>query len=164
MGNANGVIGDCVQQQLFQTYTAQPEQIWLLTGTERQQFCCRSVPSGRVGNAKDAIFRSNDHFRQAVAEREDCDVAELQHRLDRSLEKAERARIGVGQLRRFLEQLLQRRYPSLRITTIHLDDILSAAVYTCSTATDTVHSQYVWSMVTITCICTSFGRSRAAMP
>ena len=70
---------------------------------------CRSVPSGRVGNAKDAIFRSNDHFRQAVAEREDCDVAELQHRLDRSLEKAERARIGVGQLRRFLEQLLQRR-------------------------------------------------------
>ena len=69
----------------------------------------RSVPSGRVGNAKDAIFRSNDHFRQAVAEREDCDVAELQHRLDRSLEKAERARIGVGQLRRFLEQLLQRR-------------------------------------------------------
>jgi len=70
----------------------------------------RSVPSGRVGNAKDAIFRSNDHFRQAVAEREECDVAELQHRLDRSLEKAERARIGVGQLRRFLEQLLQRRY------------------------------------------------------
>ncbi|KAL0045566.1 hypothetical protein WJX82_010232 [Trebouxia sp. C0006] len=69
-----------------------------------------SVPSGRVGNAKDAIFRSNDHFRQAVAEREECDVAELQHRLDRSLEKAERARIGVGQLRRFLEQLLQRRY------------------------------------------------------
>lgn len=73
---------------------------------------CRSVPSGRVGNAKDAIFRSNDHFRQAVAEREDCDVAELQHRLDRSLEKAERARIGVGQLRRFLEQLLQRRLVS----------------------------------------------------
>lgn len=45
-----------------------------------------------------------------MAEREECDVAELQHRLDRSLEKAERARIGVGQLRRFLEQLLQRRY------------------------------------------------------
>lgn len=66
-----------------------------------------------MGNAKDAIFRSNDHFRQAVAEREDCDVAELQHRLDRSLEKAERARIGVGQLRRFLEQLLQRRSATL---------------------------------------------------
>jgi len=75
----------------------------------------RSVPSGRVGNAKDAIFRSNDHFRQAVAEREECDVAELQHRLDRSLEKAERARIGVGQLRRFLEQLLQRRYICLLV-------------------------------------------------
>ena len=76
---------------------------------------CRSVPSGRVGNAKDAIFRSNDHFRQALAEREDCDVAELQHRLDRSLEKAERARIGVGQLRRFLEQLLQRRYEAMSL-------------------------------------------------
>lgn len=45
-----------------------------------------------------------------MAEREDSDVAELEHRLDRKLEKAERARIGVGQLRRFLEQLLQRRY------------------------------------------------------
>ncbi len=34
----------------------------------------RSVPSGRVGNAKDAIFRSNEHFREAVAEREGLDV------------------------------------------------------------------------------------------
>lgn len=34
---------------------------------------------------------------------------ELEHRLDRRLEGAERARIGVTQLRRFLEQLLQRR-------------------------------------------------------
>lgn len=32
--------------------------------------CCSSVPSGRVGNSKDAIFRSNEHFRGAVAERE----------------------------------------------------------------------------------------------
>lgn len=70
---------------------------------------CRSVPSGRVGNAKDAIFRSNEHFREALRDREDRDVTELEHRLDRRLEKAERARIGVGQLRRFLEQLLQRR-------------------------------------------------------
>lgn len=69
----------------------------------------RSVPSGRVGNAKDAIFRSNEHFREALRDREDRDVTELEHRLDRRLEKAERARIGVGQLRRFLEQLLQRR-------------------------------------------------------
>lgn len=119
---------------------------------------CSSVPSGRVGNSKDAIFRSNEHFREAVAEREAVDVAELevrelshtgrgrggwlanglqlkegvlqkvlpkqtglqlgralvrcstlQARLGRRLDKAERARIGVGQLRRFLEQLLQRR-------------------------------------------------------
>ncbi|KAK9814730.1 hypothetical protein WJX72_010634 [[Myrmecia] bisecta] len=69
-----------------------------------------SVPSGRVGNAKDAVFRSNDHFREAVHDREEVDVAELEHRLDRKLEKVERSRIGVGQLRRFLEQLLQRRY------------------------------------------------------
>ena len=69
-----------------------------------------SVPSGRVGNSRDAIFRSNEHFRSAVAEREALDVAELEARLGRRLEKAERARIGVGQLRRFLEHLLQRRY------------------------------------------------------
>ena len=69
-----------------------------------------SVPSGRVGNSRDAIFRSNEHFREAVAEREALDVAELEARLGRRLERAERARIGVGQLRRFLEHLLQRRY------------------------------------------------------
>jgi len=69
-----------------------------------------SVPSGRVGNAKDAVFRSNEHFRAAVAEREAADVDELERRLDRRLDRGERARIGVTQLRRFLEQLLQRRY------------------------------------------------------
>ena len=69
-----------------------------------------SVPSGRVGNSRDAVFRSNEHFRVAVAEREALDVAELEARLGRRLERAERARIGVGQLRRFLEHLLQRRY------------------------------------------------------
>lgn len=69
-----------------------------------------SVPSGRVGNSRDAIFRSNEHFRVAVAEREALDVAELEARMGRRLERAERARIGVGQLRRFLEHLLQRRY------------------------------------------------------
>lgn len=134
------------------------------------------MPSGRVGNSKDAIFRSNEHFREAVAEREaqvsgcwnlaqrhgcmqdvwsapcniapvvdsrrpcvfsvappSCahglterarglstpnsstqDVGELESRLGRKLEKAERARIGVGQLRRFLEHLLQRRYLEVR--------------------------------------------------
>lgn len=69
-----------------------------------------SVPSGRVGNSRDAIFRSNEHFREAVADREALDVAELEGRLGRRLDRAERARIGVGQLRRFLEHLLQRRY------------------------------------------------------
>jgi hypothetical protein len=69
-----------------------------------------SVPSGRVGNSHDAIFRSNEHFREAVAEREALDVAELEARLGRHLDRAERARIGVHQLRRFLEHLLQRRY------------------------------------------------------
>ena len=43
----------------------------------------RSVPSGRVGAAKDAVFRSNEHFREAVSERERADVQELEHRLDR---------------------------------------------------------------------------------
>ena len=39
-----------------------------------------------------------------------CPAAAPQARLGRRLDKAERARIGVGQLRRFLEQLLQRRW------------------------------------------------------
>ena len=42
------------------------------------------------------------------------DVAELEARLGRKLEKAERARIGVGQLRRFLEHRVQRRYLEVR--------------------------------------------------
>ena len=37
-------------------------------------------------------------------------MAELERRLDRRLDRGERARTGVTQLRRFLEQLLQRRY------------------------------------------------------
>ena len=69
-----------------------------------------SVPAGRVGNARDAIYRSNDHYREAVAQQELQDVHELQMRLGRQLDPAERSRVGVGQLRRFLEQLLQRRY------------------------------------------------------
>lgn len=47
----------------------------LLTGRPLWAGRCRSVPSGRVGNNKDAIFRSNEHFREAVAEREAVDVA-----------------------------------------------------------------------------------------
>ncbi|KAK3268569.1 hypothetical protein CYMTET_22934 [Cymbomonas tetramitiformis] len=69
-----------------------------------------SVPSGRVGNARDAVFRSDDHFRSAVWEREDNDVAELEKILNRSLDNVERQRVGVSQLRRFLEKLLRRRY------------------------------------------------------
>lgn len=42
-------------------------------------------------------------------------MQELEHRLDRRLEAAERNRIGVTQLRRFLEQLLQRRYASSQV-------------------------------------------------
>lgn len=71
------------------------------------------MPSGRVGTAKDTLFRSNEHFREAVTERENVDVSELETRLDRKLERAERARIGVTSLRRFLEQLLQRRWAKL---------------------------------------------------
>ena len=37
----------------------------------------RSVPSGRVGNAKDAVFRSNEHFREAVREQVCCDAPSL---------------------------------------------------------------------------------------
>ena len=55
------------------------------------------------------MFRTNEAFREAVAERENVDVAELEARLDRKLDRAERSRVGVTQLRRFLEQLLQRR-------------------------------------------------------
>lgn len=46
---------------------------------------------------------------QAVAMREARDVAMLEEKLDRPLQMAERARVGVSRLRLFLEQLLQRR-------------------------------------------------------
>lgn len=38
------------------------------------------------------------------------DIHELEKRLDRRLESGERSRVGVSQLRQFLERLLQRRY------------------------------------------------------
>jgi hypothetical protein len=70
-----------------------------------------SVPSGRVGISRDAVFRSNDHFREAVASREANDVHQLEKKLGRKLDgTTERSRIGVSQLRRFLEQLLQQKY------------------------------------------------------
>ena len=44
---------------------------------------CRSVPSGRVGAAREAVFRSNDHFREALADREAADVADLEGKMGR---------------------------------------------------------------------------------
>ncbi|KAK6921400.1 Dynamin, N-terminal [Dillenia turbinata] len=69
-----------------------------------------SVPSGRVGSGRDAVYRSNDEFKQAISLREMEDVASLEEKLGRSLSNQERSRIGVSRLRIFLEELLQKRY------------------------------------------------------
>ncbi|KAJ7560352.1 hypothetical protein O6H91_04G126000 [Diphasiastrum complanatum] len=69
-----------------------------------------SVPSGRVGSSRESVYRSNDHFREAVAAREAQDIASLEEKLDRSLLKEERNHVGVSRLRWFLEHLLQCRY------------------------------------------------------
>lgn len=49
------------------------------------------------------------HMVQAVSLREVEDVALLEEKLGRSLSKEEKSRIGVGSLRLFLEELLQKR-------------------------------------------------------
>jgi hypothetical protein len=36
-----------------------------------------------VGAVRDAVFRSNDHFREALADREAHDVSDLEHKLGR---------------------------------------------------------------------------------
>ncbi|GLC37302.1 hypothetical protein PLESTF_000486000 [Pleodorina starrii] len=69
-----------------------------------------SVPSGRVGSAPDCVFPTHDAFRERLAEREVIDTADLEAKLGRKLCRAERDHIGIGALRRFLEQLLQKRY------------------------------------------------------
>lgn len=47
-------------------------------------FClCRSVPSGRVGLARESTFRSNDQFREAVMSREMQDIQELESKMQR---------------------------------------------------------------------------------
>lgn len=69
-----------------------------------------SVPSGRVGTVRDAVFRTNEHFRDALAQQEHHDVSELERRLDRRLEPSEASHVGVSQLRRYLEKLLRKRY------------------------------------------------------
>ena len=43
----------------------------------------RSVPSGRIGPTRDDVFRSNEEFRAAVAERELQDVAEVEAKMGR---------------------------------------------------------------------------------
>nr|BAH23784.1 dynamin-related protein 5B-3 [Physcomitrium patens]BAH23785.1 dynamin-related protein 5B-3 [Physcomitrium patens] len=69
-----------------------------------------SVPSGRVGASRDCVYRSNEHFREAVASQEAKDTAVLEEKLGRQLTKEEQAHVGVSRLRLFLEQLLQRQY------------------------------------------------------
>ena len=69
-----------------------------------------SVPSGRVGGGRDCLFRSNEHYREAVLGQEKRDASELERRCDRRLAPSERSRVGVSQLRHFLERLLQQRY------------------------------------------------------
>lgn len=44
---------------------------------------CRSVPSGRVGNDSDSVFATNAQFRDAVADREAQDIAELEGKMGR---------------------------------------------------------------------------------
>ena len=56
-----------------------------------------------------AVQDSHADIRSMNGAQETTDVEILEHRLDRRLDKGERARVGVSQLRRFLEQLLQRR-------------------------------------------------------
>ena len=69
-----------------------------------------SVPSGRVGGGRDCLFRSNEHYREAVVRQEQADTNELERRCDRRLTGNERSHVGVSQLRHFLERLLQQRY------------------------------------------------------
>ena len=45
-----------------------------------------SVPSGRVGAARESMFRSNEQFREAVSQREAQDVKELEGKLGRRQE------------------------------------------------------------------------------
>lgn len=69
-----------------------------------------SVPSGRVGSCHEAVFRSNVDFKKAISLRELDDVTSLEDKLGRSLTREEKNRIGVSNLRLFLEELLQNRY------------------------------------------------------
>ncbi|KAF0888179.1 hypothetical protein E2562_010867 [Oryza meyeriana var. granulata] len=69
-----------------------------------------SVPSGRVGSCHEAVFRSNEEFKKSISLRELEDIASLEDKLGRGLTKEEKNRIGVSNLRLFLEELLKKRY------------------------------------------------------
>ena len=69
-----------------------------------------SVPAGRVGLHRECVFRTNEQYREAVTRQEAADLAQVEQRLGRTLDANERGRVGVSQLRSFLERLLQRRY------------------------------------------------------
>ncbi|KAG2615162.1 dynamin-like protein ARC5 isoform X2 [Panicum virgatum] len=69
-----------------------------------------SVPSGRVGSCHEAVFRSNEEFKKAISSREFEDITSIEDKLGRSLTTEEKERIGVGNLRLFLEELLRKRY------------------------------------------------------
>eukprot|EP00252_Welwitschia_mirabilis_P024347 TRINITY_DN718_c0_g1_i3.p1 TRINITY_DN718_c0_g1~~TRINITY_DN718_c0_g1_i3.p1 ORF type:complete len:818 (-),score=163.91 TRINITY_DN718_c0_g1_i3:244-2697(-) len=69
-----------------------------------------SVPAGRVGTNPDAVYMSNEQFKEAVTLREADDIAALEEKLGRQLAKEELSRIGVSKLKGFLEEILLRRY------------------------------------------------------
>ncbi|KAL6641788.1 hypothetical protein ACP70R_019969 [Stipagrostis hirtigluma subsp. patula] len=69
-----------------------------------------SVPSGRVGSCHEAVFRSNEEYKKAISLRELEDIASIEDKLGRSLTTEEKDKIGVSNLRLFLEELLRKRY------------------------------------------------------
>lgn len=66
----------------------------------------RSVPAGRVGKGKGSHFATNDDFREAIRQRTADDISAAEGKLQKKLGDREKSRIGVMQLRLFLEQLL----------------------------------------------------------
>ena len=73
------------------------------------------------------MFRSNDHFREAVVQREQADIVELERRLDRRLEPSERARSGLSQL-----ETLPRTFVATKILGQRPDDCSCARERTSS--------------------------------
>ncbi len=71
-------------------------------------------------------FKSTDDFRDAFMQQTSDDVKEIETKLGRSLTDPEKSRIGVMQLRHFLEQLLLRMYATLlgKMTLFRLSALL----------------------------------------